>query len=79
MKVVIVLGGVPPSNALLERQLKGADFSIAADAGMKAFANAGQMPDKFRTNDFWLCQCRCLSSSPRPSRSAPLRRTPHYS
>ena len=45
MKVVVVLGGDPPSSILLEWRMQWADFSIAADAGMKAFAEAGLEPD----------------------------------
>ena len=45
MKVVIVLGGDPPGSVLMDWRIKGSDFSIAADAGMQAFAAAELEPD----------------------------------
>ena len=45
MKIVVVLGDDPPGSILLEWRMKWADFSIAADAGMKAFVEAGLEPD----------------------------------
>lgn len=45
MKVVIALGGVAPSSTLLNWRAQEADFSIAADAGMKAFEESGLVPD----------------------------------
>ncbi len=45
MKVVIVLGGVAPGSTLLNWRMQEADFSIAADAGMKVFDEAGLEPD----------------------------------
>jgi thiamine pyrophosphokinase len=45
LKVVIVLGGDPPATVLLDWRMRTADFSIAADAGMNAFAEAGLEPD----------------------------------
>ena len=45
MKVIVVLGGDPPGSVLLEWRLKQADFSIAADAGMTSFVEAGLEPD----------------------------------
>ncbi len=45
MKALVVLGGDPPGSILLEWRMKWADFSIAADAGMKVFAEAGLEPD----------------------------------
>jgi thiamine pyrophosphokinase len=45
VKIVVVLAGDPPGSILLEWRMKWAEFSIATDAGMKAFVEAGLEPD----------------------------------
>lgn len=45
MKVLIVLAGDPPDEALLEWRVDEADFVIAADGGMKPLLHAGIQPD----------------------------------
>lgn len=45
MKTVIVLGGELPPKAFLCETLQEADYSIAADRGMEAFAASGRLPD----------------------------------
>ncbi|MFP6901051.1 MAG: thiamine diphosphokinase [Opitutales bacterium] len=45
MRVVIVLGGDPPGSVLMDWRIKGADFSIAADAGMQVFVAEELEPD----------------------------------
>lgn len=45
MRALIVLGGDAPTPALLEGCLRRADFSIAADRGLEAFACAQLEPD----------------------------------
>ena len=45
VKTLVVLGGDPPGPILLEWRMKWAGFSIAADAGMKAFDQVGLEPD----------------------------------
>ena len=44
MKALIVLGGDLPGSELLERCVKQADLTIAADRGLEAFAKAGITP-----------------------------------
>ena len=45
MKVLIVLGGDTPGDALLREQTAGADWTIAADRGLEAFLRCGVTPD----------------------------------
>ena len=45
MQVVIVLGGDPPDSVLLKWRLEQADFSVAADGGMKPLTSIGVEPD----------------------------------
>lgn len=45
MRALIVLGGDPPSEALLGRCVREADLTIAADSGLAAFDGTSLLPD----------------------------------
>lgn len=51
MKVLILLGGEPPSTALLRAQLDWAEYVIAADSGVDPLLELGVEPDLL-TGDF---------------------------
>ena len=44
-KILLVLGGDPPSEDLLRWRIEESDLSVAVDSGWLAFRHAGLIPD----------------------------------